>query len=302
MRKTIRIFRQHYAADPDLYIPSRFHRQLIGEWADLHSLPSTSLQVKRWGRIEPVLAGYRWPGEIVDAIDAASGDTEDALLLALIRLFQSGQQLAGRTLVQSLLPKLCQISSSATTLCTSARTTWLEDRRHITVAEFWGFVASYPVHRRTSRVASNLALDTLHRISGVRTPADPEPGGSSIDGLREDHQQLDSTIDGLTDDADLLQVVHWGVTNAVITRADARLLILSYLPNKTSGFGFDDAAEAFGLTQAAVRQRCSRATRRLADAVRHEIHTPIDQPTNNAEQLKPQERRPIRRRLQELAA
>ncbi len=290
MKKIDRMFRQHDVAPSDVVSP--LYSQLTQEWANLHVLASTTTTVRRWSRIEPVLAGFDRPGDIVDAVDASPADRKDELLLALVRLFQAGHQLAGRTVLQALLPKLAKTSAHAAGLCTYSRDSWAEDRRHITIAEFWDVMSDYPVDRRTSSVASNLALDTLHRVSGVRRPADDVPvdphdfrtiddlGGRNsarrtwLTGLATDDEVI--TGEELTSDADLLQVITWGMRGGVITRDEAQLLAAAYLPTKESGFGFADVAERLGLTQAAVRQRCSRVARRLTDAVRAELLAGVD--------------------------
>jgi len=289
MKKIDRMFRRHDMAPHDVVSP--LYRQLTQEWADLHTTPSTTRTVRRWGRTEKALAGFTTPGEIVDAIDAAAHDRTNELLLCLIRLFQGGHQLAGRVVLQAMLPKLVKTASHAGSMCTASSDTWAEDRRHITLAEFWDVMAQYPVDRRTSSVASNLALDTLHRVCGVRRP----PGEVPVD--PHDFRELDQAdasdrthrawlaglsvsaeplpCNELTTDASLLQVIAWGMTSSVITRDEAQLLAASYLPEQTSGFGFADASAQLGLTQAAVRQRCSRAARKLRDAVRAEMATPV---------------------------
>ena len=288
MKRIPRLFRQHDHAPQDVVSP--LFRQLTQEWADLHATPSITTTVRRWARTEAVLIGFTRPGDIVDAIDAGTNTQKNELLLALIRLFQGGQQLAGRIVLQALLPKLAKTAAHATG-CTSSVDTWTEDRRHITLAEFWDVMARYPVDRRQSSVASNLALDTLHRVSGVRRPAidipvDPHDFRDFDQDYGRDAARrtwlagMTSTdhtpISNLTADSDLLQVIAWGMASAVITQDEAQLLSISYLPEQTSGYGFSDAAERFGLNQAAVRQRCSRAARKLTEAVRRELDTPAN--------------------------
>jgi len=281
MKQIQRIFRQHDAAPQGVASP--LYRQLTQEWADLHAMPSTRNTVCRWSRQETALAGFTRPGDIVDAIDAGGHERKNEILIALLRLFQDGQQLAGRTVLQALLPKLVKTSAHAIG-CTSSTDTWAEDRRHITLAEFWDVMATYPVDRRTSSVALNLALDTLHRISGVRRPtaAIPvDPHDLSDNGqLSEQHTWVTHTTTPspgtieMTADADLLQVIVWGMREAVITQEEAQLLTTSYLPDDRIGFGFAAAAQQLGLTQAAVRQRCSRAARKLTEAIRTELILP----------------------------
>lgn len=283
MKKIDRMFRQHDIAPADVVSP--LYRQLTQEWAGLHTMPSTGATVRRWGRKERALAGFGWPGEIVDAIDAAGHDRTNELLLALIRLFQRGHQLAGRVVLQALLPKLAKTAGHAGGMCTSGSDTWAEDRRHITLAEFWDVLADYPVERRTSAVASNLALDTLHRVTGARKPAPDLPvdphdfrdqevrGGSRRAWLAGLATTDPDPAAALTPDSDLLEVIAWGMGNATISRDEAQLLVTAYLPACTRGFGFANAAEELGLSQAAVRQRCSRSSRKLTEAVRTELRT-----------------------------
>lgn len=263
-------FRQH--DDPPAYVASAIYRQLLHEWVDLNALTSSTAAVRQWGRLELALAGHTRPGDIVDAIDAAGASQTDAMLLALTRLFQNGHQLAGRVILQTMLPKLIRITLR--TSPTSTDNAWTEDRHHITIAEFWDVLAGYPLERRTSKVASNLALDTLHRVSGARRPEEAIP----VDPAQMPTETpwapageiTHAQGSNLTDDADLLQVVTWAVTRDVITADEGSLLIAAYLPEPGTT-GFAAAAAHLGISQAAVRQRCSRASRRLTDAVRAEL-------------------------------
>lgn len=280
------LFRHHDTAPAGVISP--LYRQLTQEWADLHALPSTRITVRRWGRSEEALADCATPGEVVDAIDHATTANKNAMLLALIRLFQNGQQLAGRTVLQALLPKLAKTSSHVSDWAASTET-WSEDRRHITLAEFWDVMATYPVERRLTSVASNLALDTLHRITGVRTsvdiPVDPHDFREDVDrhqyanAARRTWLGALSAIDDdpfaeLTCDADLLQVIKWAMDAGIVTTEDAQLLTISYLPERTTGFGYAEAADHFDITQDSARQRCSRLSRKITAAVRDQLTHP----------------------------
>jgi len=288
VKRIDRMFRQHDAAPDGVVSP--LYRQLTQEWAGLHAMASTETAIRRWGRTEKVLAGFTQPGQIVDAIDSADYDRTNEILLALIRQFQRGHQLAGRVVVQAMLPKLAKTATHAGGMCTSASDTWAEDRRHITIAEFWDVMATYPVERRTNSVASNLALDTLHRVTGARRPAPDlpvDPHDFRDEEIRDGARRswlagLSSTDDdpheGITAHSDLLEVITWGMRTDIISREEAQLLVTAYLPERPSGFGFADAADQLGLSQAAVRQRCSRASRKLTAAVRAEIRTTVSLP------------------------
>ena len=86
-------FRYHDDVPPEITSP--YYARLIQEWVGLNSYPRTANTVRSWAATEPALVGCGRPGDVVDAIDAAPSGGKDAILLALIRLTQGGDQLAG---------------------------------------------------------------------------------------------------------------------------------------------------------------------------------------------------------------
>lgn len=293
MTTNTRLFRQHDTAPQN--VKSRLLQQLTQEWAALHAQPSTTRIVRRWARDEHVLTGLTRPGDIVDAIDAGDYARTNELLLALIRLFQNGQQLAGRTVLQAMLPKLTRMASAARDDKVSpigAGHDSHEDGRHIVIAEFWDVMAHYPVERRATRVAANLALDTLHRSTAQKDrgklqeiPIAPDDLCSTTSAIAIEtraHQPLlgqnptdPSDLREITEESDLLQVIHWGMARNVITRGEAQLLASTYLPDNLRA-QIPAVAKELGITEDNVRQRCSRAKRKLTQAVRAEMEQPID--------------------------
>jgi DNA-directed RNA polymerase specialized sigma24 family protein len=279
---TTSAFRYHDEIPPRVTSP--LYRQLIREWVQLNSLTSSTAAMRRWGRLEPSLAGHRRPADLVDAIDAAPRHREDEMLLALIRLAQTGHQLAGRVVLQAMMPKLGKITIRTNGSSPSADNAWSEDRRHIAVAEFWDVLVSYPTGRRTTKIAANLALDTLHRLTAGTRCAQPDlPIDPSEFALTHTSSESPSTYEldeattagELTTDADLIQVITWGVTHQVITQDQGQLLAVVYLPTQ-AGSGSDAAAHQLGISPAAVRQRCSRARRQLITAVQDELAATTD--------------------------
>lgn len=264
-----RPFRQHDAVRS---LPDGIYGQLVADWLHIHALTASATAIRRWARRHPALAGLARPGDVVDAIDAADPDAKDVLLLALISEFQRGQQLAGRIVLQAMLPKLLRIARS-----TASSVSWEEDRRHITIAAMWEVLAAYPIARRSSRVAANVALDTLHQVT--RRPGQIEPmpvdpvelaRGFTVSKAL-DHWSSPIT-DELSADGDLQQMLNWALTHQIITRADAHLLAISY-PAAGRRAQFDVAARQLGISQEAVRQRCHRVRTRLADAVHSHLAT-----------------------------
>lgn len=270
-------FRQHDQIPAR--IESGLFRQLIAEWVRLNALASSAVAVLKWGRLEPVLAGYRSPADLVDAVDDASPAGKDEILGALIGLFQAGHQLAGRVVLQSMLIKLGRITLR--TRGTSSDNAWTEDRRHIAVAEFWDVLANYPLQRRPRKIAANLALDTLHRVTAETRgqqparPVDPTELIEEYTGRLLTITPADPSQVGLSVHDDLVQVVTWAVSRDIITREDAELLVQVYLPEPGTS-GTATAAARLGLTDAAIRQRCSRARKLLVIAVRTELNTHTD--------------------------
>ncbi len=268
----ISLFRTH--TDLDAGVDDRnsagIFVRLSQEWTRLGALPSVVHTLRRWGTAEPILAGPASLGELLDRIDRTHGSAEDDLLLALLRLTQAGQQLAGRVLLQAMLPKIARMVR--TMRSTTSEDRLIEDRRHIAVATFWEVLNAYPVHRRQTGVAGNLALDTLHQLtSGLRKPPadiplDPDEAGERL-ALRC-YQEPRLFGEGLSADADLLEVIAWGVDVAAITSQEASVLVRVYLPDPRDRRRGAGVAQDLGISHAALRQRCSRARRQLIAAVR----------------------------------
>jgi hypothetical protein len=268
-------FRSHSddpAASDGRQVRAGIFGQLSDEWGRLCGLPSAGHNLRRWAKAEPVLGGDGSLGELLDRIDAGDDEEADRLLLALVRLAQAGQQLAGRVVLQAMLPKIARMTRTLRPSSNDDR--WAEDRRHIAVATFWEVIFAYPAARRERRVAANLALDTLHRLTSdqrkgvVEIPLDP---GEAADRLaRRSYEDPHERLGTLTADSNLAEVIAWGVEVAAISRDEAALLVRVYLPLPGTAGGAAVAGE-IDVTHAAVRQRVSRARRRLISAVRSDV-------------------------------
>lgn len=277
-----KIFRQHDVAP--VVTSSMLYRQLTLDWAHLHARSTTSAAVRRWSRTEPDLSGFDRPGDVVDSIDRADHPRKDALLLALIRLLQADDALAGQTLLHAMLPGLAVLAARSASRLPDGEPDRAEAARQLVVEEFWEIAARYPVLRRRHRVASNLVLDTLKQVTrhvgqAVPVPVDPSPldadlvpaGGYGIHRrLRHGAFTTDEPVpDGdLGPESDLPSVLAWAVRSDVITLDEAQMLADVYLPATTHGWGFDDVAQAHDTSRAAIKMRCSRAVARLTAAAR----------------------------------
>src|SRR5690606_32499262 len=306
MKHYTKLFRQHDTA-PEV-AASAIYRQLTTEWVALQTRPTTRRTLDRWTRTEPALAGLHSPGAIVDAIDDGSKPRKDEILGALIRLTHDGQHLAGRIVLQAMMPKLARIAMNAVPDSGNVAS-FVEDSRHETLAEFWDVLATYPIERRPSSVAGGLALDTLNRVVRSRQkhhqaeqvfliPLEPaevmldrramadesEYGvyGAAMGRVLQELSHTPRPTAFIDVDSPLLEVIAWGARSSAITVAEAKLLVEVYLPDKTEGWGFDTVAARHGWTVAATRQRCSRVVRKLTAAVRAEVSVDLAAPENEA--------------------
>lgn len=256
------VFRYHHTTPGRITSP--LFRQLIAEWIELNNSDAARSTLARWGTQEPLLAGFSHPHEIVDAIDASNPGDQDALFLALLRLTQAGQPLAGRILLQLMLPKLGRISLRMVPC--DADTAWDEDRKQLVVAEYWDIISTYPVDRRTQSVPANLALETLHRCTMHRPWRDKEiPTGHDSTHHDETLPQPphDVAYDDNEDHPRLADVLQWATRKNVITSDEGALLLAIYTDEETP----QAAAERLNVTAAVIRKRCSRARQRLQAAL-----------------------------------
>ena len=114
------------------------------------------------------MQGYSHAGQVlddIDDIDAGAAEDKDAKLGALTRLTHAGDALAARTVLQAMLPKLRHIARYA-----DISRDRQDDRGQVAVGAFLTTLHRYPIDRRPTGIAGNLALDTLH--------ASPMTGGA----------------------------------------------------------------------------------------------------------------------------
>ncbi|MBK6871196.1 MAG: hypothetical protein IPK24_00110 [Kineosporiaceae bacterium] len=272
-------YRRH--DDAEGRYPTRLERRLAEEWVRLNRDPASVLVVQRWARRCPVLGEPVRPADLVDAIDAGTPPVKDELLGALVGLFLDGQSLAGRVVLQAMLPKLASFAFRDVA-CSGAP---LEERFQVALAEFWQAASEYPLARRGSRIAANLAMETLHRLLATRPPADvPVDPLTILDGRRALLEggamppEAAVVVADLDPDCSLAELLRWAVERRVISPDDAGLLLEVYAPPTRRSGGhrtyrdvartYRELAECTGTSVAALRQRVHRARARLGVAAR----------------------------------
>lgn len=215
---------------------SRTLLALNDEWLDLQFTPVPA----SWRPLLPDEAGTL--GDVFARVPA----DPDAVLLGLLATQQAGDRLAGRVVVQAMVPKLVRMAvrdDSAT----------FDDY----LAALWLRVATYPVRRRPRRVAANLALDALKSVKASQPPAlralptvpVPDPLG------------------------DATTVLDAGVRLGVIDGLTRRTLEAVYVDGRTS----HAAGEVLGMSAETVRWRCSKGVRALR-AVAGELLDAVAEP------------------------
>lgn len=211
---------------------------------------------------QPVPAGWAeaFPGvnTLDGVLDYLKGTADaDTPLLALITLTQSGDETAGRTLLQTMLGKLHQIGRTAISR-------GLDDAAHEALLAFYTAAASYPLDRDT-KVASNLSMRCLHALPHRRGPFETSVGLEDADSdyLEQLLQRAERRPEDPTDE--LVTLLTWAMDEKILAPEQIALLGRRYLAS--SPLTSEELARDYGVTPSAMRKRCSAAIRTLSEAV-----------------------------------
>ena len=233
-------------------------RRLDREWEVLQEDRAAHEACRRWAAgtdavdatdaagTTGALEGCRTPADVLARVRR----DPDAVLLLLLRHATRGDAVAARVVLQALLPK-------AVLMAAADREAPVDDY----VAALWCAVVAYPVARRPSSVAANLALDTLKSVRRGRRPV-PDlavpPHLVVLAAERRPAQLVGSPRPAADPDARsvLARACAYGLVDPL-----TRDLLRSVYADGLAG---EAAADRYGLTQGALRSRCSRALRVLA--------------------------------------
>ncbi len=263
--------------------PQQHTRGLVGalnaEWRRLGGEPRAARALAAWAVEEPALASCP---DLAAVVDAAGRRGRDDVLAALLRLSRQGDELAARTALQVMLGAAVRLARR--TLAHAHGD--LEESLSRAVTALWHVVREYPLERRTCRPADGISLDVLAALTGSGRPRPPEvPAGlpaelAEVAECGPDENGVRALFWsaahpralGACSDEQLLLLLAWGVRHEAVSLEDARLLLRLHSPDEPgAGVSCREVAEELGLGHAAVRQRASRATRRLAAAVAQHV-------------------------------
>lgn len=226
--------------------PERIVADLNTEWA---AIRDDAAELGDWGARHAALRGC---GDL-DAVLAAIRLDPDPVLAALLRESSAGSLLAARTVLQTMLGKVVLMASGDPATGT-----------HAYVVAMWERIRTYPIDRRPTHIAGNLALDArkLARRERYSERATPWPPGAGFAEL-VDRQLTRDEIDHGREVAMLTagDIIKAALELELIDADASTLLGTVYADGMSSG----EVGRRMLISPQLVRQRCSTAVRRLAD-------------------------------------
>jgi DNA-directed RNA polymerase specialized sigma24 family protein len=176
----------------------------------------------------------------------------DKVLLGLIAACQEGYSVAGRVIVQALLPKLILFSAAHPH----------PELDHL-LAALWLRIDRYPVARRRSSVAANLLMDTRKDVlTEGRSPRPvllgfDETQAATIVELGVTRAQADDGLD--EEDLDGRSILSMARRLGLASSESLLIVEEVYL----AGLPSEQVARRHHISPAAVRRRCSDTVQRL---------------------------------------
>jgi hypothetical protein len=253
---------------------------LNDEWRRLAADPSHRASVAAWRSEVPALARF---ADLAAVLDGATTAVEGDVLNGLLLLARGGDELAARTALQAMLGAVVRLARRTLAYADGD----LEESVSRAVEAAWRVIRSYPVDR-ACRPADGISLDVLAALTcagrhgavevPVGLPADLGERSEDVaeaDELRETFWAAVREPGGRSCvDEELIVLFAWAVRARVISRAEAHLLLRLHSPVEPGrSLTCRELAEHLGIAHAALRQRASRATRRLAAAVQAHVGT-----------------------------
>ncbi|MEY9211492.1 hypothetical protein NI17_010135 [Thermobifida halotolerans] len=246
--------------------------QLNREWERLCDDSAAGRIAAVWAEADVRLAGL----ESLEAIEAASrrpiDHRTDLMLSALLeRAVQRGEEgdLAARIMVQLMLGRAVITAHALRGLVRDA-----EERAQLVVVALWEAVRGFPAARRTTYIAPWLAWDVHARAKRAALAAGAEiPVGDATEYATPERPVNASE--------ELAKVLAWAVAEGVLSTDEVELLAARYgseSPERRSWTSVADATDLArdrGVSQAAIRQRCSRAARKLSKAAARYVATNV---------------------------
>lgn len=220
--------------------------RLEREWRLLQ--PRLCALYRAWSSAEPALARFETPLGLLRFLRTPGAPAaKDEALAALLR-HAAREPLAGRLLLEALLPGLKALARRVLLDPSERETVWA-----LLLACAWERIVTYPLERRPRKIAANILLDTLNATLGTlaveRARATELTDCEAVTGPEQ------SSMDGGDVEALLAEAVRAGG----IGRDEASLVLAS----RFEGCTLADLAAGAGVEYNTIKLRRQRAERRL---------------------------------------
>jgi hypothetical protein len=234
------------------------------EWATLRVDKDANRIAASWARTEPALAGLSTIALIEQAKTGPVDARVDGIIAALVRRANAtgaDAAIAARVVLQLMLPRTIKIARTHAWLIPDQ-----DEREQQAVCCMYIAIREHPPHI-THHVPPYLAWRAHQTMRKAALPAVREHPVEDIDRVRA--CGAEPPVPNASEE--LAHVLAWAVAQRVISNGDADLLAARYgqdAPQRSGSWktigDISAVAAQTGLSPDAVRQRCSRATRRLA--------------------------------------
>lgn len=216
--------------------------RLNTEWEALARDPASRRTVAGWAADCPALGD----GDTLDDVLLAIVARPDEVLGRLLAADADGCPVAGRVVLQAMLPKLIVMARR------DARSDFTDY-----LSQLWLRIRTYPLANRPERIAANLALDTLKAVKGEQGDAPLAVGDELL-------EQLQRTIEdrwvGGADELAARRVLHVARELGLVDDITHAVLVSVY----ADGLSGREAAARHRITHDLVRWRCSKGVRQLS--------------------------------------
>lgn len=237
--------------------------RLEDEWQELVQTGRMDAALARWSTSQQVLASVDVNQllEVLDIEDPSVTPEQDALLAVLLRISER-DRLARRLLLHRFLP--CIKELAAGTPYPVERDEWLT----LLVTTAYEVVSTYPLGRRPTRIAANIACDfrksVFEALRQQRRDAAELTGDLLLEtDLLVQHREQQAEF-AAVEAEDLLR---WAVDEGLVDESTAALLVLTRMYDLTVSW----VASRVRTARSTLRQRRWRAERRIAAALTSEV-------------------------------
>ncbi|WP_159942559.1 MULTISPECIES: hypothetical protein [unclassified Nocardiopsis] len=238
--------------------------RLNEQWAQVREDFSTQHTVLSWSAEDPRLRDAQSVQDIQTLANGPITPATDELFRALLdRTFRDGSEseLASRIVLQLMIGRIVHTSRTMTGYIRD-----IEERSQLAVVAMYDAIRTCPKDKNTY-LTPHLAW-TAHR-SAMRLA---KVGANEIPMANVGSERTTTDEPDLHPSEELTQILAWSVAEGVLNAGEATLLAHRYgdespgRPSWTSVADPDTVADEAGISPEAMRQRCSRAARRLAAA------------------------------------